>query len=180
MPRAARLAALGALVVLPGLAFAASSTRTALEDIQACAGIAEAQARLACYDANMPKVRAALNQATENVRVELFGLTLWEEAVDRRRRPGRGFGADRLSPEQRAALAAQSAPAGAPPPVAADEIQEISSQIVEVGRNNAERVVFVLANGQVWRQSETKDIGLPSNPLARRCGSPRGRSVPIS
>jgi hypothetical protein len=168
MPRAARLAALGALVVLPGLAFAASSTRTALEDIQACAGIAEAQARLACYDASMPKVRAALNQATENDRVELFGLTLWEEgpSTGDATRPEE-FGADRLSPEQRAALAAQSAPAGTPPPVAADEIQEISSQIVEVGRNNAERVVFVLANGQVWRQSETKDIGLPSNPAGQ-------------
>jgi hypothetical protein len=165
MTYAIRLAVLAALLALPDSAFAASSTRTALEDIQACASIEDAGQRLACYDGKMPKVRAALNQATEEDRVELFGLTLWEDGPSSKdaTRPEE-FGADRLSAEQQAAIAAQGAPAGQTAAVAADTIDEIASQIVEVGRNNAERLVFVLANGQVWRQSESKELGLPSNP----------------
>ncbi len=154
--RALAASAVAAGLVLPA---AASETRATLQEIQSCAAVADAMQRLACYDGKQPKVRAALDQATEADKVELFGLTLWEEGPEtgEATRP-EDFGMDGVARAQAAAAGSPSTTGGV-----ADVVTEIASPVVDSAKNNAGRLVVVLSNGQVWRQVDAKAIDLPKN-----------------
>ena len=142
-----------------GLALAAASAglaqanqvRDTLEDVNKCTTIADAAQRLACYDAAAPKVRASLNVATEEDRVTLFGLDL--------------FGSGDSDTSGEATRPEDFGKKDIPETVVTEEtggvITEITVALADVGRNGSGYDVYVLDNGQVWRQKEAKDLQLP-------------------
>jgi ABC-type Fe3+-hydroxamate transport system substrate-binding protein len=145
-----------------GLALAAScaglaeanQVRETLESVNTCTTITDAAQRLACYDAQAPKVRASLDVATEEDRVTLFGLDLFGSGG------GGPASGDATRPED-------FGKRDLPPPVVTAEsggvITEITVALADVGRNGSGYDVYVLDNGQVWRQKEAKDLRLPRN-----------------
>lgn len=142
------LSALAAAALLGGLA-GASEVRATLEDLNACGGIAEPGQRLACYDAMAPKVRATLDVATDEDRVTLFGLDLFG--------PG-GGGGEATRPED---FGKRDIPAPVETVENAGIVTEITVPLAEVARNGSGYDVYVLENGQVWRQKEMTDLRLP-------------------
>lgn len=133
----------------------ASATRATLEELNACAAIADGAQRLACYDAAAPKLRATLNAATDEDRVTLFGLDLF------------GGGEGVASSRGEATRPEDFGKRGAAPETQVVEsggvITEITLPLVDVSRNGAGYDVFVLENGQVWRQKERSTLTLPRN-----------------
>jgi len=144
------LSALAAATLLCGLA-AASEVRDTLEEMNACGAIAEPAQRLACYDALAPKVRATLDVATDEDRVTLFGLDLFG--------PGGGSG-EASRPED---FGKRDIPAPVETVESGGIVTEITMPLAEVARNGDGYDVYVLENGQVWRQKEMTDLHLPHN-----------------
>jgi len=110
----------------------ADPSEDALAEIARCAGIADSAARLKCFDAAAPSANgAAAQQATEA--------------------PGRveGFG---LSPPQAVTRVEDF---GKPPPP--PEITQITATVIELARTVRGRCIFILENGQVWRQLDGDD-----------------------
>ena len=142
---------LGVAGAFAGLA-QANQVRETLESVNTCTTIADAAQRLACYDAQAPKVRASLDVATEEDRVTLFGLDLFGSGG------GGPASGDATRPED-------FGKRDLPPPVVTEEtggiITEITVALADVGRNGSGYDVYVLDNGQVWRQKEAKDLQLP-------------------
>jgi hypothetical protein len=130
---------------------AQAQSRRTLEEVAECAKIADATERLACYDAAAPKVKAVLERdLTEDEKISIFGLTLWDD--------GPGGSAEATKPEDfgRNDL----------PPTAqeqAEELTEITAKIVEAARNANGKVIFILDNGQVWKQIDSSKVLLPSD-----------------
>lgn len=146
-----RLAAIGAACAAFAGLGAASDVRTTLEDINKCTGITDPAQRLACYDGAAPKVRAALDVATDEDRVTLFGLDLFGDGG------GIGGSNEATRPEdfgKRDLPKVETVQSGG-------VISEITVALADTGKNNAGREVYILDNGQVWRQKETKDMKLP-------------------
>src|SRR5216117_2646839 len=110
----------------------ADFTGDASAEVARCAGIADSAARLKCFDAAGPRANGALapQQAGEA--------------------PGRdGFG---FSPPQGATTVEDF---GKPPPP--PEITQITASVLELARSARGRPIFVLDNGQVWRQLDADD-----------------------
>ncbi len=105
----------------------ADSTGDASAEIAKCTGIADSAARLKCFDAAAPRANGAAAQQAREVpdRVDGFGLSA-PEPVTR----VEDFGKP------------------APPP----EITQITATVLELGRTARGRSIFILDNGQVWRQ----------------------------
>ena len=142
-------------VVLAGAATGlaqANQVRETLESVNTCTTIADAAQRLACYDAAAPKVRATLDVATDEDRVTLFGLDLF----------GSGGG---IASNGEATRPEDFGKKDLPAPVVTAEsggvITEITVALADVGRNGSGYDVYVLDNGQVWRQKEAKDLQMP-------------------
>jgi len=111
----------------------AESTGDASAEIARCTGITDSAARLKCFDAAAPRASGALvaPQASEAPgRVDGFGLSA-PEPVTR----VEDFGKP------------------APPP----EITRITATVLELTRTVRGRSIFVLDNGQVWRQLDGDD-----------------------
>ncbi len=135
-----------------GAALAASTeVRNTLEAINACAAEPDAAKRLACYDAAGPRVRSALNVATEEDQFSLFGLfeSDGSATTTEATRP-EDFG-NRLPSEK-----VQVVESGG-------VITEITVALADVAKNGAGKDVYVLDNGQVWRAKETAGLRLPSD-----------------
>jgi hypothetical protein len=128
-----------ALFVAAGAA-QADPARDALTQVAKCADIADASARLTCFDAAAALARSALAAPPppaaaapvpeKRSLLEWFGFSSPADPV---RKP-EDFG---------------KAPA-APP----DEITEITSTVVEFAKNPRGKAIFILDNGQVWRQAD--------------------------
>lgn len=122
-----------ALAVAAGPAFADAS-RDALTEIAKCADITDSAERLKCFDAAMPRARSALAapapESPSKSLLEWFGFS----------RPA----APTTKPED----------FGKPPPEPA-EISELSSSVIEFGRTPRGKSLFILENGQVWRQLDS-------------------------
>lgn len=147
------LLATTALIAVPAHADPARDT---LAKVAKCADIAGAVERLQCYDeaaaeaktamsapaAAMPQQQAAVEEKNEGGILEWFGLEGKKPVT---------------KPEE----------FGKPPaPVASGskEITEISSDVLELAKNAYGRSVFILSNGQVWKQidgdtTEVRDPG---------------------
>lgn len=133
-------AGLMAGIALIGFAGAARADdeEEALEPFRACAAIAVAADRLACFDAALANADTLLAQRRERRHrrtVEDFGLsaTQIEAREDRQRERA---GADNDGPGNYA-----------PEPV------QITSPIAEVFTDAARSRIFLLENGQIWRQA---------------------------
>lgn len=134
-----------------GSALAATEVRNTLEALDACAAEPDSAKRLACYDASQPRIRAALNKATEEDQFTLFGLFDGggSSSVGEPTRP-EDFG--KPASEMSTVVEEQG---GA--------ITEISVALADYATNVNGDGVFVLANGQVWRAKEAKTISFPKD-----------------
>jgi hypothetical protein len=112
----------------------ADSTRDALAEIARCAGIGDSSARLKCFDTAAPRANSALDaQPAKEARdrVDGFGFARPPEAVTR----AEDFGK----------------------PPSPPEITQITATVLELARTARGRSIFVLDNGQVWRQLDGDD-----------------------
>lgn len=137
---------------------AASDVSDTLEAINTCSAITDSAQRLACYDAAVPRVRAALNVQTRDDEVTLFGLNI--------------FGGDGIGSSGEATKPEDFGKSDLPPPVETVQeggvITEITVALADAGLSKAGREIYVLENGQVWRQKETVDLKLPRNPAGTK------------
>ncbi len=110
----------------------ADSTGDASAEIARCAEIADSAARLKCFDAAAPRASGARAARAS-------------EAPDR----ADGFG---FSPPQ-TVTRVEDFGKPAPPP----EITQITATVLELARTARGRSIFILDNGQVWRQLDGDD-----------------------
>ena len=133
-----------ALTAAAGPAFA-DATRDALAEIAKCADITDNAERLKCFDAAMPRAKNALAappEAPTKSLLEWFGLS----------RPA----TPATKPEE----------FGKPAPEQA-ELNEITSNVIEFGRTPRGKGLFILENGQVWRQLDSDGTVLPDPPQGK-------------
>ena len=119
----------------------------ALEPFRECGAISEGPARLACFDAALAGADAALQARHERRRrrtVEDFGLsgTQIEERYEREVRRAESGGG---TAEDVADLA---------PP----EPDSVTSNIAETFIDGTRRRVFLLENGQIWREGNNSSL----------------------
>jgi hypothetical protein len=138
------LAAWAALAAAPACA---DAVRDALVELAKCADIADAAERLKCFDAAAPRARSALaapaeKPGEEKVTVENFGLPAQSKPVTKTEDFGK-------------------------PPPEPKGITEITSSVLEFAKTPFGKAVFILDNGQVWRQLDADS----SNVLEPRAGT---------
>jgi hypothetical protein len=143
-----RISLLAALLLLTAGAAHADGTRDALADIVKCADIADAAKRLECFDAATARGKAALAApqqaapvAKEKSLLDWFGFS----KPDQPTKP-EDFGKP------------------APAPATTNEVTQISSPVLEFAKTARGKALFVLENGQVWRQidGDTTDVQPPA------------------
>ena len=112
----------------------ADATRDALTEIAKCADIADSAARLECFDAAVSHAKGALaapaQKAPEKSFLERFGFGGPSKPVTK----AEDFGKP------------------APEPGPGGEITEIKASVIEFAKNRYGKAIFILDNGQVWRQ----------------------------
>ena len=120
----------------------ADVARDALAEIVKCADVAEPSKRLACFDAATARAKGALAAPAPTVR-EMGGGA--EE-----------FGFSKSQPVLKADDFGKTAPEPGP-----KEITQISATVVELAKTLRGRAIFILDNGQVWRQLDADATELP-------------------
>jgi len=124
----------------------AESVGDALAEIARCAGIGDSSARLKCFDS------AALR--TDSARA----VRQAEEPRDRVEGP------ERSGPPQ---TVTRTEDFGKPPPP--PKITQITATVLELARTARGRALFILDNGQVWRQLDGDDTDVqdpqPGKPM---------------
>jgi hypothetical protein len=134
-------------IALPVLLFAtalasgyahADAVHDALSELTKCADIADATARLKCFDGAVARAKAAL-----------AGPTPQQTAKEEEAASAKAFGLPR--PDK---PVVKEEDFGKPPqPVETPkEITEIKASVREYGRTPRGKAIFILDNGQVWRQ----------------------------
>jgi hypothetical protein len=112
----------------------ADAARDALTGFAKCADIAEAPERLKCFDAAVPSAKSALAapepKAPEKGLLEWFGFARSQKPVTK----PEDFGKP------------------APEPGPGQEITEVTATVLEFAKTPRGKSVFILDNGQVWRQ----------------------------
>jgi len=143
-----KFACVAALVLVPAEA-GAGPREDLIEGMAKCAAVADNAARLACYDALAPELKAAQSQPQEPV-----DNRAWYD-------PGRIFGtspAQQTTPEQfgAEALKPPAAPPPKPgepaPPAPPQPLDSISAKVSDYAYNPYGRAVVFLDNGQIWQQ----------------------------
>ena len=111
-----------------------------------CSEIADSVERLKCFDAAVPRAKSALTAPTPQVKekslLDWFGVARQPKPVTKPEEFGK--------PE--------------PEPAPEEEINELRATVVEFARTSRRmRALFVLDNGQVWRQldGDTADVRDP-------------------
>jgi len=117
----------------------ADTTQEALSEIVRCAGIADSGERLKCFDAAAPRARSAL---AEQETKEKRGILDW-------------FGFSR--PRKPVTKPEEFGKPQPPTPVPGGEITRITSTVIEFALTPRGKALFVLENGQVWRQLDADD-----------------------
>src|SRR5882672_3578351 len=121
-------------IFVAGAAHADAKADTSAE-IARCAGIVDSAARLKCFDAAAPRTNGA------------------PAAQPPTQAPGRdGLG---FSPPQGAATVEDF---GKPAPL--PKITQMTATVVELARSARGRPIFILDNGQVWRQIDGDDANV--------------------
>ena len=128
------LAFAGAMATGPAMADAA---RDALAEMAKCADVTDAAERLKCFDAAVPRAKNALAVPTPETAPTKSGFLEW-------------FGFSRPQP------VTKSEDFGKPPPESLPgEINEITDDVLEFAKTPRGKAVFILQNGQVWRQLDS-------------------------
>ncbi|MFN7572289.1 MAG: hypothetical protein ACK5TK_12680 [Betaproteobacteria bacterium] len=131
-----------AAVVLCAPALAQTDPRRdVLEEIVRCADTLDVSARLSCFESAAERARSALSAAAPNEAAPLPNLR-------------DGFG-----------LAQPAAPVTRPeqfgkPPAPTEQLRSISATVVEFARTPRGKALFILDNGQVWRQLDADSTDL--------------------
>jgi hypothetical protein len=131
----------GVLLCLSAAAHS-DATQDALQAITQCAGIADPGLRLKCFDAAVPRAKGALaeHQAKQKRSfLDWFGFAHPPKPVSR--------------PED----------FGKPPAREPGEINQITALVTDFAKTPIGRSIFILDNGQVWRQldSDTEELFAP-------------------
>jgi hypothetical protein len=121
-------------IVVAGAAHA-EATGDASAEITRCAAIADSAARLKCFDAAAPRAS---------------GAPAAQPATQAPGRDGLGF-----SPPQGATRVEDF---GKPPPP--PKLTKITATVIELARTARGRPIFILDNGQVWRQLDGDDANV--------------------
>jgi hypothetical protein len=136
LPDRLRVAALALASLLIAGTARADESRDALAEVAKCAEIAEASARLACYDAAAARVKSALaaqapvaEAPAKKSLLEWFGLARPDKPVTKTEDFGKP-----------------------PQPAAPAELTEITATVAEFAKTARGKAIFILDNGQVWRQ----------------------------
>ena len=131
-----RIHLLSLLVLAAAVPAHADPAQEALTEIARCADIVDAAERLKCFDAAVPRVKGAL--AAPSPAAPAKSWLDW-------------FGFSRPAPP-----ATKTEDFGKPAPEPApDELNEIASPVLEFARTPLGKALFVLENGQVWRQIDS-------------------------
>ena len=130
-----RLLLLALLAALAAPLAHADASRDALAEIAKCADIADAGERLRCFDAAMARVKSAL--AAPAPETPSKGFLDW-------------FGFSRPQPVTKAEEFGKPPPEQTP-----EELNEIASPVLEFAKTAHGKAVFILENGQVWRQLDS-------------------------
>ena len=112
----------------------ADTARDALAEIAKCADIADSSERLKCFDAAVPRAKSALAEPVQQAK-DKGGILDWF---------GFSRGKPVLKPEDFGKQQAQQPQPG--------EITEITAGVIEFAKTVRGKSVFILDNGQVWRQ----------------------------
>jgi hypothetical protein len=146
--RVAFLAAGAVLITALSGAGEAAAQQSLTDKLYACTGMADAQARLACYDAAVGQLKQA--QSTGDVAV------VSRADVQKAEKDQFGFS----SPPQAAIIAGANAPAAA-------ELDNVKVTITAATKRADGKFRFTLDNGQVWDQTDTVRVRmLPDPPFA--------------
>lgn len=146
----------------------------ALEAVAKCASLADAHARLACYDAAAPAVKSALAapsaapetatasaQPAPKEQESSFGLPDLFGGRPAQTTPQQ-FGSETVpkpppppkpAPPSAAAVAA-NAPQPPPTPPEPEELDSITADVTDYAFHLDGRFIVFLANGQIWQQIE--------------------------
>jgi hypothetical protein len=127
------------LIVFVGQA-RAQAARDVLQEVTRCAEIADATARLACFDAAVPRAKGALAETVKEEERK-GGLLEWF-----------GFARPRQPVTKPEAFGKPAPPVGPQ-----GEITAITATVVDFARTVRGAAMFVLDNGQIWRQLDADD-----------------------
>src|SRR6185312_6063231 len=113
----------------------ADVSRDVLTEIAKCADIIDAAERLKCFDAAVPRAKSALAAPAEEAPKKRSILD-W-------------FG---FSRPQTSATKPEDFGKPAPSPAPEEGLTEITAAVIEFATTPRGKAIFILANGQVWRQ----------------------------
>ncbi|NWG91673.1 MAG: hypothetical protein HXY21_04095 [Parvularculaceae bacterium] len=148
-----------ALTLLPCSPALAQSGDEAVADAIACEAVRGSKARLRCFEAALPALKAAhpgaVALATERAEAALlaakeaeaqdFGLTpAQKEDTEVRTASARDYEREAFGEEDLAKSRRDDDDD--------DEVERVEGVAVEVGKNNRGKIFVILDNGQVWRQ----------------------------
>jgi len=137
------LPVLALLALLAATAAHADPAHDALAEVAKCADLSDAGERLRCFDAAMARVKSALAAPAAAPETPTKSLREW-------------FGFSRPQPVTKPEDFGK-----APPEPAPDEINEVASPVLEFARTPRGKAVFILENGQVWRQIDSDTTVVP-------------------
>jgi hypothetical protein len=123
----------------------ADAARDALTEIAKCADIADSAERLKCFDSAVPHAKSAL-AAQPEAAAQKKSFMEW-------------FGFPQQKPVQKAE------DFGKPPaPPGPEEITQITANVIEFAKTPHGKSIFILDNGQVWRQldGDSTEVGNPT------------------
>lgn len=133
----------------------ADPARDALAQVAKCADIPAASERLQCYDAAAATAKTAMSAPVEAAPVRQAAVQTGKEEEEEGGVLG-WFGLSRpvTKPED----------FGKPPTPTPEEIKGISANVLEFAKNAYGRSIFILDNGQVWKQvdGDTTEVRDPS------------------
>ena len=143
-----RIPALGFIALLAANPAHADDARDVLLEIARCADIADSAERLKCFDAAAPRAKSALAAPPEKAKdeggiLQWFGFPRPDKPVVKTE----DFGKPRAPPEE------------------PKDITEITSTVLEFAKTPYGKAVFVLDNGQVWRQLDADNTNVRDPPL---------------
>jgi hypothetical protein len=134
----------------------ADPARDVLSQIAKCADIAGAAERLQCYDTAATSAKIALAAPAEQPAQQQAAVRTEEDDDEGGILSWFGLSRPTTKPEE----------FGKPPEPVKEgpkEITEISASVIELARNAYGRSIFILDNGQVWKQidGDQSDVAAP-------------------
>jgi hypothetical protein len=152
-----RIVVVAALALLPFSSVLAQSSDEAVADAIACEAVRGTKARLRCFEAALPALKAvhpaaaalateradAARLAAEEAEKQDFGLTpVQKEESEVRTASAEDYEREAFGEEDIKQNSDDDD----------DEVESVEGVAVEVGKNNRGKIFVILDNGQVWRQ----------------------------